>query len=172
MKAIPWFDWYRATIDWEIYSTRVNSEPRIIKWMVNNKWYRVINLRKDGKYKRMLVHRLIAMTYIENFNNKQEVNHKDTVTSNNAVDNLEWCTRTENVRHTFTMWYKGSSFGKKGKDHPRSKRVIQKDLLWNIIQVHNWISEACRSLNMKTNNISLVIKWDRNHSWWYKREYA
>ena len=120
----------------------------------------------------MLVHRLIAMTYIENFNNKQEVNHKDTVTSNNAVDNLEWCTRTENVRHTFTMWYKGSSFGKKGKDHPRSKRVIQKDLLWNIIQVHNWISEACRSLNMKTNNISLVIKWVRNHSWWYKREYA
>jgi hypothetical protein len=53
----------------------------------------------DGNAKNFVLHRLIAMTFIPNPENKKEVNHKDKNIKNNRVDNLEWCTRSENILH-------------------------------------------------------------------------
>lgn len=56
-------------------------------------------LYKDGKWCTKLTHRLIAMTFIPNPENKPEVNHKDRNHSNNCVENLEWVTKLENMQH-------------------------------------------------------------------------
>ena len=53
------------------------------------------------------VHRLIAKRYIPNPENKKEINHKDGNKKNNRVENLEWCTRTENNRHAHATGLKG-----------------------------------------------------------------
>lgn len=62
--------------------------------------YLYVDLSKDNKVKRYLVHRLVAENFINNPNNCNEVNHKDGNKQNNNVDNLEWCTRNENLKHS------------------------------------------------------------------------
>ena len=51
----------------------------------------------------MRVHRLVAICFIENKNNKPEINHIDGNKENNNVSNLEWCTNIENIRHCISM---------------------------------------------------------------------
>jgi len=51
------------------------------------------------KGKSYYVHRLVAETYLDNPENKPQVNHKDKDTFNNHIDNLEWCTNSENHIH-------------------------------------------------------------------------
>lgn len=65
---------------------------------------------KESEY--IAIHRLIALTYLSNPNNYKEVNHKDENKLNNAVDNLEWCSREYNM-----------SYGT-ARDRMRSKQII------------------------------------------------
>ncbi len=68
---------------------------------INNRGYVVCQLRDvNGKNHIVLVHRLVAKTFIPNkCASKLEVNHKDGNKLNNCIDNLEWCTRKENIHH-------------------------------------------------------------------------
>lgn len=58
-----------------------------------------IGLTKDGVTKTFLVHRLIAIAFIENDGDLPEINHIDCNGCNNRVENLEWCDRKHNVNH-------------------------------------------------------------------------
>ena len=61
--------------------------------------YSNVYLSKDGNDLRVRVHRLVAIAFIPNPDNKEQVNHKDGNKSNNIVDNLEWATNSENQIH-------------------------------------------------------------------------
>lgn len=67
----------------------------------NGLGYMAVKLRKDGKRKQFYVHRLVATTYLDNPYDLPDVNHKDGIKSNNAVDNLEWISKSENSKHAF-----------------------------------------------------------------------
>lgn len=62
--------------------------------------YMSLSLNK-GYSKSFMVHRLVALCFCENPENKEFVNHKDGNKMNNVASNLEWCTRQENVDHGF-----------------------------------------------------------------------
>lgn len=70
-------------------------EGRILKPGRNTGGYLKVDLCRNGKVRTFLVHRLVAMVWIDNPENKPEVNHLDE-TKTNDVYNLEWCTRKEN----------------------------------------------------------------------------
>jgi hypothetical protein len=71
-----------------------------------NRGYKYITLYKDGKTTSKAVHRLVAISFIPNKKNKSEVNHKDGDKQNNRIDNLEWCTPSENSKHAYATGLK------------------------------------------------------------------
>lgn len=62
----------------------------------NNKGYLRVDLRKDGKHKFFLVHRLVATAFLPNPEGFEQVNHINEDKTNNCVDNIEWCSRRYN----------------------------------------------------------------------------
>lgn len=61
--------------------------------------YKRISIKINGKYKGFLIHRLVAEAFLTNHKNLPHINHKDGNRLNNHIDNLEWCTHQENMRH-------------------------------------------------------------------------
>jgi hypothetical protein len=110
MKQInyPNLNHYLIDKNGNIYST-LNSrgfplkEPKLIKqWANKNVNYMqvVLQNKKAGiKPTALYVHRLVALTFIENIHNFSEVNHIDSNKLNNSVSNLEWCTKKYNMQH-------------------------------------------------------------------------
>lgn len=74
---------------------------RILKPGKNKGNYSFVILCKNCKKTSMYIHRLVALSFIPNIENKKEINHIDCNKSNNIVSNLEWCTHKENSKHSF-----------------------------------------------------------------------
>ena len=68
---------------------------------LNNHGYWAVNLYKDSKMHKFLVHRLIAIYYLDNPEQLPCINHKDGNPQNNSLDNLEWCTHQHNMQHAW-----------------------------------------------------------------------
>jgi hypothetical protein len=83
-----------------------------------------------GNRKRALVHRLVADAFIPNPEAKPQVNHKNGQRADNRVENLEWSTCSENVKHAYDELSRlANCQGKFSGEHPTSKAVISTDLL-------------------------------------------
>lgn len=79
--------------------SKKRNKLRIVK--TNRCGYKQLNLCKNGIIKTLLVHRLVALEFIENIFNKPCINHIDGNKTNNNYNNLEWVTVSENVKHAF-----------------------------------------------------------------------
>ena len=66
------------------------------------KGYLAIGIWVNNKHKLHKIHRLVALAFIPNPDNKPQVNHKDGNKLNNHVDNLEWMTNQENIQHAWS----------------------------------------------------------------------
>lgn len=112
------------------FGVRVTSE-RIMKPNKNECGYRIVGLMKDKKRHMHKVHRLVAMAFIPNTENKRCVNHKDGNKENNSVENLEWVTHKENMKHAvendlWTSWNKGKHYHiTKEFSEERRKRISE-----------------------------------------------
>jgi len=82
-------------------SNHIHTENIILKTEFKKDGYCRVTLCNNGACKRFYVHRLIALVFIPNPLNKKVVNHIDGNKLNNTVTNLEWCTYSENLRHSY-----------------------------------------------------------------------
>jgi hypothetical protein len=93
------------------------------------------------------LHRIIAKTFLENPENKEQVNHKDGNKLNNCLDNLEWMTNKENQIHKYATGL-GNNF---------TIKINQYDLQMNFIQTLPSIAGAAKTLNIGKSNIQGVL---------------
>lgn len=76
-------------------------KERILKSGLTKRGYLAVILHKENKVIGCHIHALVAKTYIPNISNLPQINHKDGNKLNNHVDNLEWCTASQNVKHAY-----------------------------------------------------------------------
>lgn len=87
-----------------------------------NKWgYPMVSMSKDGIAGGFSVHRLVAIAFIDNPENKPQVNHIDGNKLNNYVSNLEWATRKENMRHSWDIGLRTAYKRPQGEGSTRAK---------------------------------------------------
>jgi hypothetical protein len=147
------------------------------------KGYYSIILHKNGMAYQMLVHRLVAIAFIENKSNKDQVNHLDLNKSNNNMNNLEWCTNLENMRHSYAN---GGHSGFTEKQiaavrknqlkaaEKRSRKVCQFDKEMNFIKSYRNSIEASKQTGTCSSKISACCAGHRktcnNFIWKYEKE--
>lgn len=97
------------------------------------------------------VHRIVAETFLDNPENKPYVNHIDGDKTNNHVNNLQWVTNSENVKHAYENKLIKNY---KGKYNKLSKSVDMYDLQNNIVNSFESISQASNIMNIPKRTIS------------------
>lgn len=143
-----------------------SKKEKILHPRVNTR-YLYVNMSKNNKVTHGYIHRLVAMYFVPNPENKPYVNHKDGNKHNNHVDNLEWVTPLENNLHSYHVLGKHPMRGFKFDKNKSSKPVEQ----W-------WISEegfeyklatysneiiAAKINNLDSSNISKCCKGRKNY---------
>lgn len=124
-----------------------------------NHWYATINLSSGGRSRSHKVHRLVATAFIENPFGYPQINHINSVRSDNAVGNLEWCNNTHNMRHAAALGHLGS----KGEKHHKAK-LGERDVFAAENMMNQGICqhEIARRLGVSRSAISLIsagITW-------------
>lgn len=116
------------------------GKERILKPGIKNDYYFVI-LYKNGKTKFYLVHRLVTEAFIENPDNKPQVNHKNEWKWCNCVWNLEWCTAKYNINYG-----------------TRTRRISKPIICIETGVIYNSVSDASKSLLIEDGNICKCCK--------------
>lgn len=79
------------------------KKGKILKTRVNNRGYVEVRLSKHNKQSTTFLHIILAKAFIQNPDNKPQVNHLNGIKIDNSIDNLEWCTHAENIKHAHKL---------------------------------------------------------------------
>ena len=172
-----------------IYSNNHPLNGVILKPYISNSGYLLVGLYKQQKRDRKLLHRLVAEAFIPNPENKPEIDHINTIKTDNTVflnedgsinyekTNLRWTTRKENINNPLTKTKmqinaRKPSKGKYGKKHHRSKPIIQYDKEGNFIKEWECANDVERVLGISNKHIGSACLGKRKscggYIWKYK----
>ena len=87
------------------------GKEQLLKQNINGRGYKYVNISNKNRYVNLLIHREVAKAFLMNNSNYTDINHKDGNKLNNNVDNLEWCTRSENILHAYKNNLKNKPVG-------------------------------------------------------------
>lgn len=130
---------------------------RVMKASSNGRGYLQVNLTsRTGKKERRYLHRMILETFV-GVEPMLDANHLDGVKSNNRLDNLEWCTRSENHLHRYSVLNQESPMkGLTGRAHPKSKKYRITDPSGDVFIVHG-LRSFCKDIGVDLSGMFIVM---------------
>lgn len=135
---------------------RMDSK-RELKLTLNKEGYYTVHFSNGAKRKRLRVSRLVAQAFIANPDNKPEVDHIDTIRTNNNTSNLRWVSRDENVKNPLTL----QKYAKVHNGNKHNDRNYRKDILILRESGMSYKSIA-KTLNCSISTVHYHIKGNGN----------
>lgn len=135
----------------------------ILKQRKQNSGYLIVHLYKEKTREAKTVHRLVSKAFIPNPENKPHVNHLDGDKSNNKLDNLDWCTQSENIKHAYKygITKRTKEWNKKIGDSQRGENsgsnILSKD---DVIRIKEMIKKG-----LGDTEISKIIECGKSTIW-------
>jgi hypothetical protein len=155
MKAILGYPHYSVTEDGRVWS---ELKQIFLKEVSNGNGYKKVTLCDKITKKPYLIHRIVALTYLDNIDNKPCVNHKNGIKSDNRVENLEWCTYSENNKHAFRTGLKWHSELQRSKISKNAEKYSCKIVLDTATGVfYNSVVEASKYYNINISSIYSIL---------------
>ena len=142
------------------------QSERILKGRKDTKGYLRVVLYKDQTPKGFKVHRLVAVAFIPNPENKPEVDHINRDKIDNSVNNLRWVSHKENMNNSLTIAFL-FSVAKAGKNHPRARAIRNIDTK----EIFDTIEQASKRYSISHSAIIYAIK-NNGRSAGFKWEYV
>ena len=160
---------YAVNEDGEIYSFLTHKYLKPCH--DNNNYYYVNLIDKNGKRKSKKIHRIVAETFLPNPSNLPCINHIDCDTSNNKLNNLEWCDYSYNNTYGNRMEkiIKGII---QNENHSQKVKIIMCDKnTEEPLKIFNSIGDAAREVNGSHSNIVACLNGRQKTSYGYKWKY-
>lgn len=129
-------------------------------------------LRGNGKSYGRLVHRLVAIAFIENPGNYPEVNHKDENPRNNKAENLEWCTQEYNNTYGTKLNRQAAHTDYSAIANKNSKRIGQYRLDGELIRIWKSANECKREIGFDNSHISKCCRGEIKSIYGYRWSYV
>lgn len=144
---------------------RIKSTPRnrtkggILKQRPTTEGYLQVTLYKSGKQFTKTVHRLVALHFMENKQQLKCINHRDCNKRNNRIDNLEWCTHSQNSIHAIKNGNAPDNSGTKNGQSKINKRVAEE--IRSLYSTGKLLQkEIANKFNISRRTVGNIINYD------------
>ena len=154
----------KQTWNHQCYVTR---KPRILKQFFDSKKYPQVRLCNNDNQPTFKVHKLVAMTWLNNPHNKPQIDHINTIKTDNRVENLHFVTGIENNNNPLTKQHRLEGL----KKHNKSIPIVQVTLDGHYIKTWKSAVEVEKETGIKRSSISSVLRGKYHHAGGYKWVY-